>query len=92
LKWTDVSEVHTASIIVLDKYEGVTKRGHGPSPRTMEALTQNDPPHPRYRDLQPKQPQTLWVQLPDIHLTKVLFAKDKFPDGINLPSAAVAGA
>jgi hypothetical protein len=38
--------------------------------------------------LQPKQFQPFWVQLPDIHPTKVLLTKDRLPDGIILPPVA----
>jgi hypothetical protein len=55
----------------------------------MEALSQNNPPSPSCTGLQPKRSQPFWVQLPDIHPTKVLFAKDKLPDGMILPPVAI---
>jgi hypothetical protein len=48
------------------------------------------PPPPSRRGHQPKRSQPFWVQLPDIHPTKVLFVKDKLPDGLILPPVAVA--
>jgi hypothetical protein len=53
----------------------------------MEAFSQNDPPS--CRGLQPKHSQLFWVQPPDIHPAKVLFTKDKFPERIILPPAAI---
>jgi hypothetical protein len=53
----------------------------------MKALAKMTP-SPVPRGLQPKLSNPFWVYLPDIPPTKVLFAKDKLPDGIILPPAA----
>jgi hypothetical protein len=45
----------------------------------MEAISQNDPP-PKSQCPSAKAILSLWVQLPDILQTKVLFVKDKLPD------------
>jgi hypothetical protein len=54
----------------------------------MEAFSQNDS-LPNCRGLQPKRSQHFWVQLPDIHPTNVLFAKDKLPNGIIILPVAI---
>jgi hypothetical protein len=61
------------------------------APPVMEALSQKKtPPTHKLQKPQPKQSQTLWVKIPGIYPTKVLFTKDKKPDGIILPPAAIA--
>jgi hypothetical protein len=45
-------------------------------PQIAEAFSQSDP--------------ILWVQLPDIHQTKVIFVKDRFPDEFTFPPMAMA--
>jgi hypothetical protein len=32
---------------------------------------------------------SLWVQIPDIHPTKILFVEDKLPDGFIFPTVAI---
>jgi hypothetical protein len=63
---------------------------HGtPSPIMEAAFSQSDFPKSR-RGRQPKRSQPFWVQLPDIHPTKIPFLKDRFLDRIILPPVAIA--
>jgi hypothetical protein len=45
---------------------------------------------PKSQNLQQKQSQLFWAQLPDIEPNKFLFLKDKLPDVTMLPPAAMA--
>jgi hypothetical protein len=55
----------------------------------MEALSQNDSPSKSLRPSAKAIP-SLWVQLPDIQPTKVLFIKDKLPDRSVFPPVSIA--
>jgi hypothetical protein len=68
---------------------GFYSKGMLPASPIMEAFSQNDSP-PSRRGHQRKRSQPFWIQLPDIHPTKVLFVKDKLPDGIIIPSVAIS--
>jgi hypothetical protein len=66
----------------------VKYKGHDPPVPIVAILNQNDP-LPSRRGLQPKRSHPFWIKLPDIHPTKVLFVKDKLPDGFMFPSVAI---
>jgi hypothetical protein len=56
----------------------------------MEAFNQSDPLPPKSQRQSANAIPTFCVQIPDIHPAKVLFAKDKLPDGNLLPPVAIA--
>jgi hypothetical protein len=64
------------------------KKGHAPPP-IMEAFSQNYSPQKSNRPLAKAIP-SLWVQLPDIRATEVLFVKDKLPEEFMFPPLATA--
>jgi hypothetical protein len=81
------------------------KNGHGPPTLIMEAFAsikhgslrpafpKHGSPQPKWRPLPKSQSPTaipsLWVQLLDIHPPKVLFVKDKLPDGLIFPPVTI---
>jgi hypothetical protein len=74
---------------ILAKCQVITKKGHGPHPPIMEALSQNYSP-PKSLRPSAKAIPSLWVQLPDIQPAKALFVKDKLPDGSMFPPVSIA--
>jgi hypothetical protein len=58
------------------------KKGKGSHPPIIETLTKRitTSQRPSAKEIAP-----IWVQLPDIHPTKVLSVKDKQPDGFMFP-------
>jgi hypothetical protein len=47
-------------------------------------------PPPKSQKPSAKEVPSLWVQLPDVHTTRVLFAKDKLPDGFMFQPVTIA--
>jgi hypothetical protein len=75
---------------VVRKMTGYNSKGAQPAyPQSWRPLAKMIPTPPSCRGHQPKRSQPLWVQLPNIHPTKVLFAKDKLPNKIILPPVAI---
>jgi hypothetical protein len=64
------------------------KKGPGPLLQIVEVLNQNDSAH--VAEAFSQAILFLWVQLPDINPTKVIFVKEKLPDGIILFPVAIA--
>jgi hypothetical protein len=64
------------------------KRGTNRVPQTWRPWTKVIPPKSQSPSAKAIPP--LWVQLPDIHPTKVLFAKDKLPERFTFPPVATA--
>jgi hypothetical protein len=78
-----LTEVFRAFPQLSGKVHWKIQKGHCPPSPIIEAFSRNDfPPPPGRRGHQPKRSQHFWVQLPESHPTKILFSKDKLPDGI----------
>jgi hypothetical protein len=58
--------------------------------RNFDNHAEMTPPPPKPQKPSAKEVPSLWVQLPDVHTTRVLFAKDKLPDGFMFQPVTIA--